>query len=172
MSGAAGRRSDDGRERARASAAGYSLLEVMIVLAILAAASAMAMPGLLTGLDAAMRQTTRLDLAAQLQTLRREAFARARPIVVTAGEAVDALQEAGGAPAVSPPSPARSATGGARDRAVLILPMGQSLRFEQPLTIAADGSCSLTRLRLLRGARQIAEFTVEAAGCRLVAVSG
>ncbi len=53
---------------------GFSLLEVMITLAVLALAASLVMPGLSSGMDSASRRSARLQVESSLMSLRRQAI--------------------------------------------------------------------------------------------------
>lgn len=149
----------------RRSEAGYTLLEVLLVLAIMAAASAVAIPGLLTGLDAASRQALRMDLSAQMQVLRREAFTRGAPIVIAADAPM-------GPPILTSPRGAEPLNAGAVARvrhASFQLPAGVAIRADRPIEVLADGTCLPSQVELWRGTRLVGAFQVEPDACLIIA---
>lgn len=64
--------------------AGYSLLEVLIALGVLALASALVVPGLLASVDAAARRNLLIDIDGQLRAARATAVRESRTVSLEA----------------------------------------------------------------------------------------
>lgn len=120
---------------------GYTLLEMMVVIALLALATAMVAPAgyrMIGSWLEADRVDAVLKALAALPLRQRDAGRELR---------------------VAPGDPAAAAD-------LAPLPEGWQLEFGEPLTVAANGACSDSRGALLTG-RQIVDFRIEAPFCRI-----
>jgi prepilin-type N-terminal cleavage/methylation domain-containing protein len=100
---------------ARREEAGFTLIETLAAMAVIATMMAIVLPNLTRGLDRSGIYAARIGFVAELQALRRQAFREARDVVVTAP---------GGGGAVIPLEP------------------GWTYVLSGPLRIDASGRCS------------------------------
>ena len=156
---------------------GFTLLELVVVLLLMALVTALAMPNL-ERLYAGLTRTTERDyILDQFVGLGRQAMLQGRPYVVLGTE---------GAPQADPPgseretteieprgSPARPAgpAGGpppaGRQRYVIDLPEGWEIRLDEPLVVRANGVCLGGELTLYhRGAVDV-RLGLEPPYCRI-----
>ena len=124
--------------RRRRSAGGFSLFELMIVLALFGLLAAVALPNLQNIYDSITLATQRDRLLDQFSALGREAVLRGRDQVVlgTVGESAqmedEDAQELG-------------------DRYALNVPEGWDVQLDQPLIVRANGVCLGAEVVLLHG---------------------
>ena len=130
------RTSDIPRKEARRLRVGFTLLELLVVLALLALATAIAMPNLERLYAAATRATERDYVLDQVAALGRQAVLDGRAYVAF-----------GNAPSVDPSEAARFAE---YETYVVDVPEGWRLQFDQPLVVLANGVCLGGALTLSR----------------------
>jgi prepilin-type N-terminal cleavage/methylation domain-containing protein len=115
---------------------GYSLLEVMITLAVLALAASVVMPGLSSGMESASIRSARLQAESSVMAMRRLAIRNDQTIEIRS-----ALNPIGN----------RADAGEQADLAMrLDLPDGWSYVLSGPVLVNPDGTCELADLDLLR----------------------
>lgn len=125
--------------------AGYSVLEVLIVLAIMAMASAIVMPRGLAMLDRVMTHVVFFELQREVSDLRREAYRTESPVVVAA-------------------DPVAAAPG----TKVLTLPKAWSYRLNRPLLITAGGVCETVVAEVLRDGTPVMHLVSDDQSCRFI----
>ena len=130
------RTSDTTRKKVRKSRLGFTLLELLIVLALLGLATAIAMPNLERFYAAATRATERDYVLDQVAALGRQAVLNGSAYVVF-----------GNAPSLDPSEAARFAE---YETYVVDVPDGWRLQFDQPLVVLANGVCLGGALTLSR----------------------
>ena len=121
------RTSDTCRKEARRLRVGFTLLELLVVLALLGLATALAMPNLQRLYAAATQASERDHVLDQFSALGREAMMRGRAYVVF-----------GNAP---PPDPAEAARYADYETYVVDVPAGWRLGLDRPLVVLANGVC-------------------------------
>ena len=121
------RTSDTCRKEARRPRRGFTLLELLVVLAVLGLATALAMPNLQRLYTAATQASERDYVLDQFSALGREAMMRGRAYVVF-----------GNAP---PPDPAETARYAEYETYVVDVPEGWRLALDRPLVVLANGVC-------------------------------
>ncbi len=121
------RTSDTCRKEARRPRRGFTLLELLVVLAVLGLATALAMPNLQRLYAAATQASERDYVLDQFSALGREAMLRGRAYVVF-----------GNAP---PPDPAEAARYADYEIYVVDVPEGWRLGLDRPLVVLANGVC-------------------------------
>lgn len=121
-------------------ARGFTLLETLVVLALLGLAVALVAPASLRVIAAWQRSTQTEDVLGQLAALPDRARAEARPLVLDDADSLDGLVE---------------------------LPEGWRLAFESPLRVQANGACSGARGELIDEDGVPVPFALEAPYCRI-----
>ena len=124
------RTSDSCRKETRKACSprgGFTLLELLVVLALLALVTAIAMPNLERLYASATRMSERDYVLDQVAALGREAVLRGRAYVVF-----------GDAP---PPDPVETARYADYERYVVDVPEGWRLGLDRPLVVLANGVC-------------------------------
>ena len=106
---------------------GYTLLEIMVVLALLGLATAIAMPNLERLYVAATRASEQDRVLDQIAALGREAALRGRGYVVFGN--------------VAPPAPVEAARYADYETYVVDVPEGWRLELDSPLVALANGVC-------------------------------
>lgn len=124
---------------------GYSILELLVVLAIMSAAAAIVIPMGATMMERLVIHAVQFELQRDLAALRREAFRSQTELTVYDS-----------APPVPPSPTARQAP----------LRAGWSWRAERPLRITAGGVCAPASLEVYKLGRTAMRLTSDAA-CRL-----
>lgn len=114
-------------EAASAAAPGFTLLELLIVLALVAMVAALAAPGLQRTYDAVSRSSDRSEVRRQLSRLPLLARERAQPIVASPEDGQDAFA------------------------ALLDLPEGWRVRAATPLRVEASGVCHPAQVQVEGG---------------------
>ncbi|MCY3820093.1 MAG: prepilin-type N-terminal cleavage/methylation domain-containing protein [Gammaproteobacteria bacterium] len=130
------RTSDIPRKEVRRLRFGFTLLELLVVLALLGLATAIAMPNLERLYAAATRATERDHVLDQVAALGRQAVLDGRAYVVF-----------GNSPSVDPSEAARFAE---YETYLVDVPDGWRLQFDQPLVVLANGVCLGGALTLSR----------------------
>ena len=133
------RTSDIPRKEVRRLRFGFTLLELLVVLALLALATAIAMPNLERLYAAATRATERDYVLDQVAALGRQAVLDGRAYVVF-----------GNAPSTPAPGPAEAARFAEYETYLVDVPEGWRLQFDQPLVVLANGVCLGGALTLSR----------------------
>ena len=121
------RTSDTCRKRVRSLRGGFTLLELLVVLAVVGLATALAMPNLQRLYAAATRASEQDYVLDQIAGLGREAMLNGRAYVVF-----------GNAP---PPDPAEGARYADYETYVVDVPEGWRLALDRPLVVLANGVC-------------------------------
>jgi len=129
------------------SRAGYSLLEMLIVLAIMALAVALTLPRGEAMLDQMTAHAVFFDFQRQLSDLRRESYAAETPVIVRGDDDVDPAD--------------------AGDR-LLALRAGWTYRLDRPISISAGGACSAARVEVLRSGRAVMHLTAADTACHFI----
>ena len=121
------RTSDSCRKEAPSLRRGFTLLELLIVLALLGLATAIAMPNLERLYASATRASERDYVLDQVAALGREAMLNGRAYVVFGN--------------VPPPGPDDLARQADYETYLVDIPEGWRLQFERPLFVLANGVC-------------------------------
>jgi prepilin-type N-terminal cleavage/methylation domain-containing protein len=127
--------------------AGYTLLEMLIVLAIMALAVAIVLPRGEAALDQMTAHAVFFDFQRQLSDLRREAYASQTPVWVRGGDDQDPRDTA------------------AR---VLLLRAGWTYRLDRPIAITAGGLCSPAAVEVLKSGHPVMHLTAADAACHFI----
>jgi prepilin-type N-terminal cleavage/methylation domain-containing protein len=138
------------RSRARGALrarAGYSLLEMLIVLAIMALAVALVVPRGEAMLDQMTAHAVFFDFQRQLSDARREAYATQTPAAVRGSDDAD------------------PADAGAR---ALPLRAGWSYRLDRPIAITDGGRCSRAAVEVLKSGHPVMHLAAADDACHLV----
>jgi prepilin-type N-terminal cleavage/methylation domain-containing protein len=127
--------------------AGYSLLEMLIVLAIMALAVALVVPRGQAMLDQMTAHAVFFDFQRQLADARREAWAAETASAVRAADDADP-----------------------RDAAARVLPLraGWTYRLDHPIAIGAGGLCSRANIEVLNAGRPAMHLAAADDACHLV----
>ena len=121
------RTSDTRRKKARKPRGGFTLLELLVVLALLGLATAIAMPNLERLYVAVTRASEQDHVLDQIAALGREAALNGRAYVVYGN--------------VAPPDPAEAARYVDYETYVVDVPEGWRLELDSPLVALANGVC-------------------------------
>jgi prepilin-type N-terminal cleavage/methylation domain-containing protein len=133
------------------SRAGYSLLEMLIVLAIMAAAVAIVAPRGEAMLDQMTTHAVFFDFQRQILDLRREAYAKQTRALV-----MDSTS----------PVPAPAADG--EVARVLSLRTAWTYRLERPIRISEGGGCTKTAAQILNRGRVVMNLTTSDGSCHFI----
>lgn len=133
----------------RSPKAGYSLLEMLIVLAIMAGAVALVMPRGEAMLDQMTTHAVFFDFQRQISDLRREAYATQSPALV-----------------VDSTAPATTASG--EPARVLTLRTAWTYRLAQPIRISEGGGCTQTSAQILNRGRVVMHLTTSDGTCHFI----
>lgn len=125
----------------RGPRAGFSLLEILVVLGVMALAFALVMPRGAAMLDQAAAHSVFFDFQRQVSDLRLKAYRSEAPAVLT-----DAAQPAPGG-------------------AVVTLRSGWSYRLDRPVTISDGGACSAAIAILYKNGRQVMRLATGDGAC-------
>jgi prepilin-type N-terminal cleavage/methylation domain-containing protein len=127
--------------------AGYSLMEMLIVLAIMAIAIALVMPRGQAMLDGMTAHAVFFDFQRQMLDLRREAYATQTPTAVKSTDDAD---------------PA--------DVAARVIPLRSqwSYRLERPIAITAGGACTPAAVEVLKSGRAVMHLTMGDGACHFI----
>ena len=126
--------------------AGYSLVETMVALFILAGSAAIVLPRGAQALEQARRHAVFLDLQRQISDLRLEAFESETALIIAE----------------------RPGTGGELRR--VTLEPGWSYRFSGPLRIDGAGVCAPIAATLFNGVQPVMHLRSASGDCRLIQV--
>lgn len=139
------------------SKGGYSLLEIMIVLAIMSVAVSILAPRAGAALDQVVIHTIQFDLQRQVSDQRRRAFVNQTPLelhIVATGD-----------PSIGP------GQSGVTKIALVQIPKGWKASLESRVALGANGQCTATRLHLSSlGKRPIHMAVTE--NCKLIRYFG
>jgi prepilin-type N-terminal cleavage/methylation domain-containing protein len=127
--------------------AGFSLMEMLIVLAIMAIAIALVMPRGQAMLDGMTAHAVFFDFQRQMLDLRREAYATQTPTKVKSSDDTD---------------PADAAD------SVIPLRSQWSYRLERPITVSAGGVCTAAAVEVLKAGRPVMHLTMGDAACHFI----
>lgn len=147
------RTSDTTPKKVRKSRHGFTLLELLIVLALLGLATAIAMPNLERLYAAATRATERDYVLDQVAALGREAMLNGRAYVVFGN--------------VPPANPAQLARYADYETYVVDVPEGWRLAFDQPLVVLANGVCLGGALTLSHEGEEAVRVELAPPYCRI-----
>jgi prepilin-type N-terminal cleavage/methylation domain-containing protein len=134
--------------RLRAGAkAGYTLLEMLIVLAIMALAIAIVLPRGEAALDQMTAHAVFFDFQRQISDLRRQAYVSQTPAAVRGSDDADP----------------------AHVRAVALpLRAGWTYRLDRPISISAGGACTPAAVEVLRAGRPVMRLAAADAACHFL----
>ena len=157
-----------------ASQRGFTLLELVVVLALLALVAGLAVPNLERLYAGAVRSTERAYILDQFASLGRRAMQRGRAyVVVGSGDASRAAAGEADEPGTTRRRPAGLAlTPPARaDHAadVIDVPDGWEIAFDEPLVVRANGVCLGTELTLRHLGEVDVRIRLEPPFCRVAA---
>jgi|HubBroStandDraft_5_1064220.scaffolds.fasta_scaffold344535_2 prepilin-type N-terminal cleavage/methylation domain-containing protein len=146
---------------ALASKRGYTLLEMLIALAIMGLAAAVILPSGATALDQIVVHTVFFDFQRQVSDLRSAAFAEQRDYALVSSEGSDASSNIVVVGAAKP----------TRERVVnLALRSGWQYRVSRPITISAGGACSDGAVDLISLQRVAAHLETHDGACHFIRV--
>ena len=135
------------RQTAVRRKAGYSLMEMLIVLAIMAIAILLVMPRGQAMLDGMTAHAVFFDFQRQMLDLRREAYAAQTPTTVRGADDAD---------------PADAA-----DR-VIALRSQWSYRLDRPISVSAGGVCTQAAVEVLKSGRPVMHLTASDQACHFI----
>ncbi|HXQ14732.1 MAG TPA: type II secretion system protein [Caulobacteraceae bacterium] len=127
--------------------AGYSLMEMLIVLAIMAIAIALVMPRGQAMLDGMTAHAVFFDFQRQMLDLRREAYATQTPTAVKSSDDTDPADVA--------------------DR-VIPLRSQWTYRLERPINVTAGGACTPSAVEVLKAGRTVMHLTMGDNACHFI----
>ena len=131
---------------------GYSLLEVLVALAIMGLGAAIIIPRAAGQMDGVVIHSVAFDFQRQVSDLRRRAFDTSTPLrIVASGTAVE------------PPSDAA-------EPVTVALRSGWSYRLSAPLRLAAGGACADVTVDLVHEGRARAHLESRDAACHFTRV--
>lgn len=125
--------------------AGFSLLEILIVLALMALAAAVVMPSGAVMLDRVTAHAVFFDIQRQVSDLRLQAYRTETPVTIR-----DAVA----------PSP---------DPKAIVLPLraGWTYRLDHPIAISEGGTCQPALATVLRHGREVMHLRMADTACHL-----
>ena len=159
------------RSAAPGGQAGFTLVELVVVLALLALVAGLAVPNLERLYAGAVRSTERAYILDQFAGLGRRAMQRGRAFVVVGSG--DASRPAAGE--ADDPGPARRRPAGfalppaARAANVIDVPDGWEVSFDEPLVVRANGVCLGAELTLRHLGAVDVRVRLEPPFCRVAA---
>lgn len=167
-----------GWSAAPAAARGFTLLELMVVLLLLALVTALAMPNLDRLAAGVARGTERDRILDQFVGLGRQAMLQRRNYVVfgtDAGQDAGPPAPGGGTADAAREEPGRGAAGPSSDpflhadheRYAIDLPEGWEIGLDPPLVVRANGACLGARLTLRHRGAVAVEVDLEPPYCRI-----
>ena len=127
--------------------AGFSLMEMLIVLAIMAIAIALVMPRGQAMLDSMTAHAVFFDFQRQMLDLRREAYATQTPATVKSSDDADPVDAAG---------------------RVIPLRSQWSYRLERPIGVSAGGVCTPAAVDVLKSGRTVMHLTMGDTACHFI----
>jgi prepilin-type N-terminal cleavage/methylation domain-containing protein len=130
-----------------AARAGFSILEMLVVLAIMALAVALVMPRATLMIDRMTAHAVFFDFQRRVLDLRREAYANQRPISL-----YDDVEAAGHDP---------------QGRA-LILRAQWTYRLARPVRISEGGACRADEVEILKAGRPVMRLAPGGGDCRFI----
>ena len=145
------------RGRSGQAGAGFTLLELIVVLVVLGAAMALALPNLQNLYDSLVRRSDRDLVRDEIARLGAEAALAGRDMVVWPEEAELPSAEAVRLRAAAP----------GHVRHELDLPPNWRIELDQPLLVRANGVCSGARLTLIDAAGRREAHLLQAPFCRM-----
>jgi prepilin-type N-terminal cleavage/methylation domain-containing protein len=137
----------ESRARRLRARAGYSVLEVLVVLAIMALAVALVMPRGALMIDRMTAHAVFFDFQRGLLDLRRQAYADQAPIVLYDDPAAAARDPRG---------------------RVLTLRAQWTYRLAQPVRISEGGACRDDAVQILKAGRLVMRLAPDAGDCRFI----
>jgi len=132
---------------AASAKAGYTLLEMLIVLAIMAVAMTIVVPRGAVMMDRVVTHAVFFDFQRQVSDLRREAYDSQTPVTLYGSGAAD------------PADPAAR---------TLALRSGWSYRLQRPIRIGDGGACTASAADLLKGGQVIMRLTMGDSACHFI----
>jgi prepilin-type N-terminal cleavage/methylation domain-containing protein len=133
--------------------AGYSLIEILFVMAIIAVTAAISLPRAAGALDQVISHTVFFDFQRQVSDLRARAFREEQTFDLVNG--ADA------------PLSAADASGQVRT-VIVKLRAGWTYKLTTPLMIGAGGACGVADAELLNGERRIMHLESRGHDCRFI----
>ena len=140
----------DLRRPARAKA-GYSLIEILFVLAIIAVTAAISVPRAASALDQVISHTVFFDFQRQVSDLRARAFREEQTFDL-----------------VSSADARRADPAGQMRDVKVTLRSGWTYQLTAPLTIGAGANCSIADAELLNAGRKIMHLESRGRDCRFI----
>lgn len=138
---------------------GFSLLEMLVALAVLALGAGFVTVRAGVALDQMAAHAAHLELQSQLSALRRRVVGDQVPVLLK-GVRTEADEDETRDPPTSGP-----------DDVVLAGPDGWTLHLEKPLSIAATGACGAAALELRRANRKPVRLVTRDGACGLLRLS-
>jgi prepilin-type N-terminal cleavage/methylation domain-containing protein len=131
--------------RLRRAKAGYTLLEMLIVLAIMALAIAIILPRGEAALDQMTAHAVFFDFQRQISDLRRQAYASQTPALVRGSDDANAA-----------------------DGQALPLRAGWTYRLDRPISITAGGACTPAAVEVLKSGHAVMHLTSADSACHVI----
>jgi prepilin-type N-terminal cleavage/methylation domain-containing protein len=133
------------------SKAGYSLLEMLIVLVIMATAIAVVMPSGQVMLDRMITHAVFFDFQRQLSDLRREAYASQTALTIQGSAPVNTQN-------------------GRPDETTRVIPLRTAWTYAltQPIRISEGGACTPTAAQILNRGRVVMDLTMTDSACHFI----
>jgi prepilin-type N-terminal cleavage/methylation domain-containing protein len=122
---------------------GYSLLEMMIVLAIISLSVAMVMPRMGAALDQVVVHTLQFEMQRQVSTLRRRAYLEQTDLWLTE-QALPAAQDLDPAAQAAAPEP----TGPQKQWVAITLPKTWKAAYATPIRFKSSGQCTVSDIEV------------------------
>ena len=136
---------------------GFTLLEMLVVLAVLGLAGAIALPNLQNLYESVAKRTDRGEVLDQITRLGVRAKLEGRDLVVWPG----------GAEALEQVNALVGSTLGAYVRHQLVMPPGWRLVLDRPLVVRANGICLGAAMALIDHSGRRDEYLLKAPFCRV-----
>ena len=147
---------------------GFTLLELVVVLALLGLIAALAFPNLERLYAGVVRNTERDYILDQFTGLGRRAMQQARTLVVVGSGGARADDPAGtGADRPSRGSAAGPASGSVHEPHVIDVPGGWAISFDEPLVVRPNGVCLGAELTLRHRGAVEARIRLDPPYCRI-----
>ena len=144
------------RRHSRRAGAGFTLLELIVVLVVLGAAMALALPNLQNLYDSLVRRSDRDLMLDEIARLGAEAALAGRDMVVWPEEELPPAEDAH-----------LRLTAPGHVRHELDLPPNWRMELDQPLLLRSNGVCSGARLTLIDAAGRPEVYSLQAPFCRI-----